>query len=260
MLKVGIIGCGWLGSRIAKHLQPEYEISATTRTKEKAEQLQEVGIQPFLVDFPDSEKINEYFQPTLLSQNPEVIIITVPFSKKMTTESLHNRFENISLYIEGFKGQLFLMSSVGIYPQEPIEISENTLPDEQLNPSMLSVEKLVKEKFSQVNILRLGGLMGDNRVFSNYNILSPEQIVNHVHYQDICRIIETMMKQNISSKTYNVVAPLHPMKQEVINYQKGLSVPIDFLPEGRKIISKSLEKDLGFSYVYPDPKKFTEGV
>ncbi|WP_449399119.1 epimerase [Chryseobacterium wanjuense] len=238
----------------------KYEISCHDKNPRKSRTASKSWYSAFLVDFSDDEKISKYLHPTLLSQNPEVIIITVPFSKKMMAEFLHNRFENISLYIKGFKGQLFLMSSVGIYPQQPIEIAEDSLPDDQLNQSMLSVEKIVKEKFPQVNILRLGGLMGDNRVFSNYSILSPEQVVNHVHYHDICRIIETMMKQNISSKTYNVVAPLHPVKQEVINYQKDLSAPIDFLPEGRKIISKLIEKDLGFSYVYPDPKKFTEAI
>jgi hypothetical protein len=32
-----------------------------------------------------------------------------------------------------------------------------------------------------------------------------------------------MLKQKSQSKVYNIVAPIHPSKEEVINAQKGLS-------------------------------------
>src|SRR5690606_25974106 len=152
---------------------------------------------------------------------------------------------------------LYLMSSIGIYPQIETEISENSLEAKNLHQGILSVEQLMKHRFPQLNILRLGGLMGGERIFSKYPLSSPTQIVNHVHYDDICRVVDTMMTLNIRGKTYNVVAPQHPMKQEIINYQLGTNDRIvNIKPHGRKVVSHSLINELNYEFRHPDPVTF----
>lgn len=214
-----------------------------------------MGYHAEVIQFWDHEKFKE-FKPWNSLKDLDVIIITVPFSKRTSLGLLQNRFENLSLFIDGFKKQLFLMSSIGVYPQIEMEISEKTLEKKYLNPSILFVEELVKEKFSQVNILRLGGLMGGSRIFSNYKISNPNQIVNHIHYEDICLIIERMIEKNSNSKTYNIVAPLHPTKQAIINYQNGIKEVLDTQKHGRKVLSKLSEDELNYQYIHPDPRKF----
>ncbi|MDO5606873.1 MAG: epimerase [Capnocytophaga sp.] len=254
MKNIGIIGCGWLGIQLAKRLSPEYNIYTTTTSERKKIDLTTMGYNPIVMQFDDS-KICETNKKWEFLEQLDVIIITVPFSKQATTETLQNRFENICLFIENFKNQLFLTSSIGIYPQVQMQISEKTIEEKLLNPSILFVEKRMKEAFPQINILRLGGLMGGNRIFSNYEISTPNQIVNHVHYEDCCLIIKKMIAENIHSKIYNVVAPLHPTKQEIINYQKGITIT-DIQGNGREIISDLLQNELNYTYLHPNPKTF----
>ncbi|TYR35744.1 epimerase [Sphingobacterium phlebotomi] len=255
MKKIGIIGCGWLGLHIAKHLFPKHKIYTTTTSQQKKAELIAMGYDSIAIQFSDDEILQQYKSWKAL-EHLDIIIISVPFSKRANIKLLQNRFENISLFIDGFDKQLFLMSSIGIYPQLQMEIGEETLHEQLLNPSILAVEQLIKSKFSQVNILRLGGLMGGDRMFSNYQTSTPDQIVNHVHYEDIVLIIEKMIRKKTYSKTYNIVAPAHPTKQEIINYQKGLSEPQNIQEHGRKIMSTLSEQDLSYQYLHPDPKAF----
>jgi hypothetical protein len=259
MKKIGIIGCGWLGIRISKHLQTHYELYTTTTSEEKKSELTAMGLHSITIQFSDNEIIKNFKKWDII-QELDALIITVPFSKRTPIDQLKIRFENISLFIGEFKKPIFMMSSIGIYPQINISMDESYTAEEELEPTLLSIEKAMKSHYPEINILRLGGLMGDNRVFSNYTISDPDQAVNHVHYEDICLIIEKMIGMNITSTTYNLVAPEHPTKQEVIVYQKnipsGISLP-DKKPQ-RIISSKNLESDINYIYKNPDPKKFND--
>jgi len=117
-------------------------------------------------------------------------------------------------------------------------------------------ESFILEKFPQANILRLGGLMGGERLLKNYNISNLDQLVNHIHYADICSVIEKMLERHSESKVYNVVAPVHPNKEEVINAQKGLPYSGTRTDTGRIISPEKLISELDFQFQYPDPRYF----
>lgn len=257
MKNIGIIGCGWLGLHLAEHLYPTNKIFTTTTSEAKKSQITLMGFDLTIINFSSlesSKDITTWKNLDIL----DAIIITVPFPKQVEINSLLQRFENISQFITGYKKQLFLMSSIGIYPQFETEIEESTFNDNFLVPNLIQVENLMKNKFPQANILRLGGLMGKDRIFSKYKTQPANQVVNHVHFEDICLIIEKMISKNYSSKIYNVVAPLHPTKLEIINFQKGIShnVIIKEKPQGRKILTKLLMDELNYEYKNPDPKMF----
>lgn len=250
--KVGIIGCGWLGIRLAKHLMAQYQVFTTTTSEGKKIDLERLGIPTWAInfDFDKSLKLNENWLDL------DAIIITVPFSKSHDVEQLKERFKTLSKFIQGFQKQVFLMSSVGIYPQINQKITETNLDESQLNPTILAVENLMKEQFPQINILRLGGLMGDDRYISKYKISEPNQIVNHIHFDDIVNIIEKMIDENWNTKKYNLVAPLHPTKQEVIDYQTQKVETKIQETYGREISSALLINDLKYQFHHPDPTKF----
>lgn len=255
-MTIGIIGCGWLGLKIAKHLKQEHDIFVTTTSKTKENHLQDLGLNPTLINFLDSDIIENHNYWERLHEI-DSLIITVPFSKRTSITLLKNRFSNLSLFIDNFDKQVFLMSSIGIYPQTDIEITETTFTEKDLNPSILFVERFMRERYPQINILRLGGLMGANRVFSNYKVSNLNQVVNHVHYVDICNIIEKMIALKISNKTYNVVAPLHPTKSAVISYQKGDKAHEEIDDSfGRRVQSDKLQTELEYRFTYPNPITF----
>lgn len=249
-MKIGIIGCGWLGFRLAKHLSSKNnKIYVTTTSVEKITELNSL-FHSFLINFDNFETKKWEILSEL-----DVIIITIPFAKHLEDDFLKNRLKNLQCFISEFKNQLFFTSSVGIYPSIDAEVDEK-FPIGSLQSELFFSENLIKKHFPQVNLLRLGGLMGDNRIFSNYKVTNVHQVVNHVHYQDVCLAIETMILQKTHAKTYNIVAPLHPTKQEIINYQKGTNTALTEPPSGKIVSSKKMENELNFQFSFPNPIYF----
>lgn len=247
MKRVGIVGCGWLGYRIAERLYGQYAVYTTTSSQDKVDDLTSKGFNPTVVRFSD-DNITSHLHRWAAISNLDVVIITVPFSER---NLLTNRFQNLFSFIGDFQGQLFYMSSTSVYPN-----AEHEYVEEDVNPSNVFGERTIKEKYPQINILRLAGLMGDQRLLRNYNITNLDQAVNHIHYTDICSVIQLMMERQLSSKLYNVVAPMHPAKAEVINAQNGHEYATESEVKGKIVSSLKLHTELGFFFEYPDPMYF----
>ncbi len=248
--KLGIIGFGWLGNHIAKKLSNRYEIFATTTTPSKVEDLNAKGYHSTLVSFPD--ELDSEIKPWEVAQELDAIIISVPFSGIRGAQILINdKRQNLLNFLGDYKGQLFLLSSTGVYPEIEQEFKEADKPAQEVES-----ESFILEKFPQTNILRLAGLMGDQRLLKNYNISNLDLLVNHIHYADICSAVEKMLNNNSQSKVYNIVAPIHPNKEEVINAQKGLPYSGERATFGRTISPEKLISDLDFEFQYPDPRYF----
>ncbi|REC44206.1 Rossmann-fold NAD(P)-binding domain-containing protein [Chryseobacterium pennipullorum] len=254
MKKIGIIGCGWLGSRIAEKLSGDYQIYATTTSEEKREDLERRGYHPLVVDFNDETYV-ELLSPWDVIGELDTIIITVPFSsKKENEDEIVKRAERVALWMQGFRGQVFLMSSTGVYPDDAKDFSENDLAAEEVVK-----EKIIKKAFPQTNILRLGGLMGDDRFLSKYTVSDPGAPANHIHYEDVGSVIEKMIKEQTHSELYNLVAPLHPSKREVISIQKKSPYIPEETVKGKTVSSEKLISELDFNFKFPDPRYFHPG-
>lgn len=251
MKRIGIIGYGWLGARIAASMADQYEIYATTTTQEKSDQLTAEGIHTAVASFPDFQLEKPLTQWNAI-EHLDVLIITIPITEKgCCISSLYNRIQNLSSFIGDCKVQIFLMSSTGVYPDVPKELIEENMPLEKV-----SGERMMKTRYPKINILRLAGLMGDNRLLKNYNIAALDAPVNHIHYTDICSVIIKMINNGSEGKLYNISAPLHPSKNAVVHTQKNLPFAEEKEPEGRKIISSKMMTELDFMFQYPDPRKF----
>lgn len=250
MKKLGIIGCGWLGNHIAERLSDQCQIFATTTTESKVGELQSKGYQTTLINFPN--ELDAEMKEWEAVKELDAIIISVPFSGIRGAQiPMNDKRENLLKFIGDFKGQLFLASSTGVYPETEKEFTEDDQPAKDVES-----ESFILEKFPKTNILRLAGLMGDQRLLKNYNISNLDQLVNHIHYADICLVIEKMLDNQSESKVYNVVAPIHPNKEEVINAQKDLPYDGERTTVGRTISPEKLMKELDFEFHYPDPRYF----
>ncbi|MCY0976562.1 hypothetical protein PGH12_05290 [Chryseobacterium wangxinyae] len=250
MKKLGIIGCGWLGNHIAERLSNQYEIFATTTTVSKVADLESKGFQTTLVSFPN--ELDPEMKVWEAAKDLDAIVISVPFSGLRGKQvPMNDKRQNLLNFLGDYKGQLFLASSTGVYSQEEKEFSEEDQPAENVES-----EKFILEKFPQTNILRLAGLMGDDRLLKNYNISDLDQLVNHIHYADICSVVEKMLHNQSEFKIYNVVSPMHPNKEEVINAQKGLPYEGERTTVGRTVSPEKLIRELDFEFQYPDPRYF----
>lgn len=250
MKNLGIIGFGWLGNHIADRLSNRYKIFATTTTPAKVQDLNARGYHATLVSFPDT--LDPDMQAWEVAKELDAIIISIPFSGIRGAQiPMNDKRQNLLNFLGDYKGQLFLLSSTGVYPETEQDFIEQDKPALEVES-----ENFILEKFPQTNILRLAGLMGDNRLLKNYNISNLDMLVNHIHYADICSVFEKMLKNNSQSKVYNIVAPIHPNKEEVINAQKGIPYSGERTTKGRTISAEKLIKELDFEFQYPDPRYF----
>ncbi|AWL77504.1 Rossmann-fold NAD(P)-binding domain-containing protein [Capnocytophaga canimorsus] len=256
MNKIGIIGCGWLGLHLAKHFASENKVFTTTTSVEKQITLQTMGFEATQIFFPEEHTLEKTKIWECL-QELETIIITIPFSKNTDIKRLENKFQNMLRFISNYNKSIFLMSSIGIYPQVEQPISEHTFQDEQLHQNMLYIENQFKKQFPQINILRLGGLMGGTRMLSKYKVSNLDQAVNHVHYEDVCLIVKKMILKHFVGKTYNIVAPLHPTKKQIIDYQnKIIDNYSPITNQGRIILGTLCSQELDYQYKHTNPIEF----
>lgn len=247
---LGIIGFGWLGTHIAERVSNRYNIFATTTTPSKAQDLNAKGYHSTLVSFPN--ELDPEMKPWEVAKDLDAIIISVPFSGLRGAQiPMNDKRQNLINFLGDYKGQLFLMSSTGVYPETEQEFTEDDKPAQEVES-----ENFILDQFPQTNILRLAGLMGDQRLLKNYNISNLDMLVNHIHYADICSAVEKMLDNQSQSKVYNIVAPIHPNKEEVINTQKDLPYKGERTTVGRTISPEKLISELNFQFQYPDPRYF----
>lgn len=251
-LNIGIVGCGWLGIRMARKWQIANDIYTTTTSTDKVETLAAQNLNPTRVDFNSDCPSTEILRWEAVS-SLDVLIITVPIStrKDKDVHNIRKRIQNLSKFIGDFDGQIFFMNSTSVYPPEQKEFSEENVVVEDVH-----AERLLRAVYPNVNILRLGGLMGDDRQLSKYHVSNLDSPVNHVHFADIVAIIEKMIANKLHTKLYNVVAPEHPTKREVISVQRNQPDIAGKPEKGRLIFSNRLIRELAYNFIYPNPKYF----
>jgi hypothetical protein len=251
--KLAILGCGWLGEKIANHFhQNLWEIFTFNSSTNKKEYFQNKGFQSYQLDFNyKNEDFYGFFDDF------EAIVIAVPMSRQESLEQLIILFKNISDLIKNSKANVFLCSSTGVYPQKIGLFDEKSFENHELNEKIFTLEKIVKSSIPKVNILRLGGLMGDTRVFHKYFTNQDSlEAVNHIHFQDIVLILEQMIFKNCQSKIYNVVAPIHPSKKAIFEFQRNKNIIIDEIQDSRIILSHKLIQELNYTFAFPNPIYF----
>lgn len=245
MIHIGIIGLGWLGTRLADAINDDAKIYTTTRNIATQQHHITLGYHSTLVDF-DTANTTETWD---ILKQLDTIIITIPLP---THKDNILRINNILSFIKEFKGQIICCSSTGIYPNEAKTFVEN-----DVNPLNVATESPFVQHFPQSNILRLGGLMGYDRYLSKYNITQGlDEPVNHVHINDVIGITKLLITQQTKEVILNVVAPLHPTKSEVLARERGEILIKSTNYSGRIINSDLLIKKLTYSFIHPNPLYF----
>lgn len=239
-MRVAIIGCGWVGERLAKYLTAKnYHVIATTTSPEKILPLQQVATEVQLLDF--NSTIDFGFLSAV-----DVAIFSMPISRN----AWHQGFEKLNNEFP----KTILFSSTGIYPQENKVFTEKDT--DNLRADILASENLVRKKYPQTNILRFGGLMGDERalknMFKNRTPENPGKPTNYIHYEDILPIVDLFLHSEIKAETYNIVAPEHPSIAEVLNIESENNGD----HKQRIISSEKLIQDFNYTFIHPNPKHF----
>jgi len=126
--------------------------------------------------------------------------------------------------------------------------------------SVVEAESLMLQLHYPTTILRLGGLMGYDRIAGKYTAgktLKQNAPTNYVHRNDVVNIIELLIEKNIQEKIYTTVAPIQTTKKEIFdhNAKKFGFEKTHFEDEkatGQKLSSQKLIEELGYSFEFED--------
>jgi len=202
MKKVSIFGCGWVGKALLQELKHEYEVNCSVKTQASYDALE--GENRFLLS-ADNLYDEKFY-------NVDVMVVAIPPRGKYLetlTQLLSFLHSNT---------QLILLSSTSVYSQiEGMVIEEDTQEIEE--PTlMLQAELLVASLRNDVVILRLGGLMGYERIAGKYTAgktKAHDAPVNYIHRDDVVGVIKLCIESDTRAEVFNVVTPLHPTQSEV---------------------------------------------
>jgi len=92
--------------------------------------------------------------------------------------------------------QIILLSSISFYDGKAL---------------VVEAETLLQSLDEAVTILRLGGLMGYDRIAGKYTagkVLTSDNRTNYVHRDDVVGIIECIISQYVRGEVFDVVAPI----------------------------------------------------
>ena len=202
MKKISIFGCGWVGKALAKELYNHYEVMASVQSQSSFDLL-EVAYKFLLTP---TNIYNKKFY------NTDVFIIAIPprgeYLQTLTSILSHLKPST----------QLILLSSTSVYSQTKGVVKEEDTYTIKEPSLMLQAERLVQSKHKDAVILRLGGLMGYDRIAGKYTAGKTKAYdapVNYIHRDDVIGVIHLCMEKNIRDEVFNVVVPSHPKQSEV---------------------------------------------
>ena len=252
-MKISILGCGWLGLPLGKHLvENGHSVKGSTTSENKIALLSDAGIEPFLLNFspqievPLETLLSVSSQTTKIMDTPlsvssqttkimdtplsmgtqtttflnsEVLIICIPPRASKYGEDFHvQQIESLLEYLPSSTiKSIIYTSSTSVYPDLNREMTED---DEVIeNHTLIKVENLLKTLSRNVTILRCGGLMGGERIpakyFAGKTINTGKIPVNYVHQEDVIQIITMILEQGFWNETFNIVSPEHPIREDI---------------------------------------------
>lgn len=253
MLKIAVLGSGWLGFPLSKLLlKGDCEVEGTTTSEEKFQLFRDEGIRPIL--FSLSEETANHFP---FSKDIDSVVIAIPPSKVKG-----NYAEILSSFCDQLPTtvKVVFVSTTSVYPDSLENATEEYefQKEDFLKPTVQAEINLRKLLGKRLTIVRLAGLIGVNRhpvkfLAGKINLPNGKSPVNLIHLTDAIGLIDTIIKKEFWGENVNGCYPIHPTKEDYYAQAAlffGLQLPI-FTQETNsfKIVStlKSIEK-LKFNY------------
>ena len=257
-MRILILGCGWVGEDVAAHyLKHNWQVYVTCTSLEKKDYLSSLGLNVAVVNFDIESNIPEF------PDTYDYVLNSVPASSRNSVATISNRFQHVREYLNTirFQKQIYL-SSIGIYPDKDAVFDEDY--SENLNERLLVAEQHII--LSSSTIYRLGGLFGKNRIFAKYFATrvctTGNQPANFIHVDDVLGLIVKGFEADLNDSIYNLIAPEHPSKKEVIlasSRKYGFEEPLEFTSENsfQKIVDGSkIVREIRYEFKFPSPLEF----
>jgi len=176
----------------------------------------------------------------------DVLIISLP-PRENYLQNIKNILEQTSQ-----KTQIILLSSTSVYSQK-----------RQGKMQLLGEDALINA-YKNYLILRLGGLMGYDRIAGKYTQgkeVASDSYTNYIHRDDVIQIINALVGCKVQEKIFNLVCPEHTSKKEVYDknaklFNLGKTRFLSLEMKGKKISSKKVRDFLKYEFIYKSPLDF----
>ena len=176
----------------------------------------------------------------------DVLIIAIPPS---TQEYLEVLEESVYYLKKENHTQVIFLSSISFYDGKQ---------------AVIEAEERMQELLDDVVILRLGGLMGYDRIAGKYTAgkaLTSDSRTNYVHRDDVVGIIDSMIAHDVRAEVFDVVAPIQSSKKDIfmLNAKKFGFEKTEFLngdKVGKTLSPNKLIDTLNYSFKKPDVREF----
>lgn len=258
-----IVGCGYLGSRVAERWCAEgHRVFATTRGR--AEPLRGLGLEPIVCDVLD---------PPSLGALP--VADTVVYCVGLDRGAGRSMAE---VYVDGLRNVLaalprprrFLyVSSTSVYGQtdgEEVDEQSATVPTEASGQIVLAAEELVRASPLPWMVLRFAGIYGPGRLLRRASLErgepiagDPEKWLNLIHVDDGATAVQVTARTSQSGTILNVSDGEPVRRRDFYSELAGLlgAPPPKFVPSppdptDRRIVSLRLREVPGVSFRYPN--------
>jgi nucleoside-diphosphate-sugar epimerase len=238
-MKILVIGCGWLGTSLAERLLDKgHIVSGTTRNEEKLSFLDSIGIKAIHLDKDISPRLKNELKES------DIIVINFPPGK---SENYASEVGKIIQHSSANTKVIFT-SSTGVYPEGNNVVNERS--EVIAEHPVFCAEEIVRElKGEKATVLRLAGLICGERhpvkfLSGRKDVAKGNGPVNLVHRNDVIQSILAVLNESLWGKTYNIVHPEHPSRNEYyceMASKLGLEWPQFRLDDGS---SKKVEGDL----------------
>lgn len=223
-MNIGIIGCGWLGKSLAKHLNKQHNLICFSRKNTK----------------------------DIFWEN-KLFIISIS-TKESYLQSLQGFLSKIPS-----DAVIIFTSSSSVYKGYDTEVTEESI----IRQSTLQrqAEELLLASHKNVLILRLGGLMGDDRIAGKWKGVASftDGPVNYIHKDDVIHIISELIAKNILKGIFNLIAPQHPLRSEVHKKNSqdfGFELGSFEEVHQRVVNADKIIKTLEYTFIHPNPLTF----
>ncbi len=225
MMKISIIGLGWLGYPLALELKKQHHsLLGTTRSIEKMDRFNNVGIETSLLDpsvTPHSQLLDV-----------DVCVLNIPpFKEELTWFKSWNWKRDT---------RLIFISSTSVHG------------DKESGKILLEQEQWIKETFLHWNVLRPSGLIGPDRHPGKYlsgkkNLDGKNRPVNLIYRDDVIGVITTLIDKKLDHLTLDVTSDEHRTRKEFYeSYCKNHGLPLPEFNEdessGERISNVEMKK------------------
>lgn len=214
-----IIGCGYLGRRVAKAwLRAGHRVSALTRSEAHAEEMTQAGLRPVIGDVCDAASLSGL-------PAADAVLYCVGYDRS-SGRSQHevsvDGLQNVLNQIRSTAHRLIYISSSSVYGQsagEWVDEDSECHPVQEGGKSSLAAEALIRSYYpmngidgpaSSANIIRLTGIYGPGRLLSRVDSLktgavfagSGEAWLNLIHVDDAVNVVLACEEKGIPGATY----------------------------------------------------------